>query len=59
MIDVKKIREDFPMYKNFHPKNGYPLTYLDNAATTLKKRITQVLPLILIAVIMSLLMMLM
>lgn len=36
MIDVKKIREDFPMYKNFHPKNGYPLTYLDNAATTFK-----------------------
>lgn len=24
------------MYKNFHPKNGYPLTYLDNAATTFK-----------------------
>ena len=67
MIDVKKIREDFPMYKNFHPKNGYPLTYLDNAATTFKpwevikaeEAYYTSFTAILIAVIMSLLMMLM
>ncbi len=33
-FDVNKIREDFPV---LHQKvNGYPLTYLDNAATTQK-----------------------
>ena len=33
-LDVKKIRQDFPMLKN--RMNGHPLVYLDNAATTQK-----------------------
>ncbi|WP_262899767.1 aminotransferase class V-fold PLP-dependent enzyme [Robertkochia flava] len=32
MIDVKSIREDFPILKR--EINGYPLVYLDNAATS-------------------------
>ncbi len=35
MIDVKKIREDFPML-NGKTMHGKPLIYLDNGATTLK-----------------------
>lgn len=38
MLDVKKIREDFPIYKN-HENDKLPLVYLDNAATTLKPKI--------------------
>ena len=37
MIDVNKIRDDFPL---LHQKmNGMPLVYLDNAATTQKPRV--------------------
>ena len=36
MIDVKKIRPDFPMYRKGGLYKGLPLTYLDNAATTFK-----------------------
>ena len=36
MIDVKKIREDFPMYKENLKMQGHPLVFLDNAATTFK-----------------------
>jgi len=36
MINVKKIREDFPMYKNVPTMSGHPLCYFDNAATTFK-----------------------
>ena len=32
MIDIKSIREDFPILKR--KVNGYPLVYLDNAATS-------------------------
>ncbi|XLS29381.1 aminotransferase class V-fold PLP-dependent enzyme [Flavobacteriaceae bacterium M23B6Z8] len=32
MLDVQKIREDFPILKR--KVNGYPLVYLDNAATS-------------------------
>lgn len=35
MLDVKKIREDFPMLKN-KSKKGYDIIYFDNAATTFK-----------------------
>ena len=35
MQDVKQIRKDFPML-NGKMMNGYPLVYLDNAATTFK-----------------------
>lgn len=35
MIDVEKIRKDFPMLKN-QSKKGYPIIYFDNAATTFK-----------------------
>ena len=34
MLDVLKIREDFPMLKK--TMHGKPLIYLDNGATTLK-----------------------
>lgn len=36
MIDVKKIREDFPMIKNKPMMQGKPLVFLDNASTTFK-----------------------
>ncbi|HBD05967.1 MAG TPA: cysteine desulfurase [Firmicutes bacterium] len=36
MIDVNKIREDFPMFKNYKTAEGKPIVYLDNAATTFK-----------------------
>ncbi len=36
MIDVAKIRKDFPMYSKGGLYRGLPLTYLDNAATTFK-----------------------
>ena len=32
MIDVKKIRKDFPILER--QVNGYPLVYFDNAATS-------------------------
>ncbi|WP_249029801.1 aminotransferase class V-fold PLP-dependent enzyme [Tannockella kyphosi] len=35
MIDVQKIREDFPIFKSC-TMQGKPLVYLDNGATTLK-----------------------
>ena len=38
MINVKKIREDFPMYKNVPTMSNQPLVYFDNAATTFKPR---------------------
>ncbi|MBI2598479.1 MAG: aminotransferase class V-fold PLP-dependent enzyme, partial [Candidatus Diapherotrites archaeon] len=34
MLDVKKIKEDFPIFKR--EINGRPLVYLNNAATTQK-----------------------
>ncbi len=37
MLDVKKIREDFPIYKN-HKNDSKPFIYLDNAATTFKPK---------------------
>jgi len=36
MIDIKKIRKDFPMYQNVPTMSNHPLVYLDNAATTFK-----------------------
>ncbi|MCS7155161.1 MAG: cysteine desulfurase [Bacteroidota bacterium] len=36
MLDVERIREDFPLLT--HPPGGKPLAYLDNAATTQKPR---------------------
>lgn len=36
MIDVKKIRQDFPMYRNGTLMQGKPLIWLDNASTTFK-----------------------
>ncbi|MFA6796001.1 MAG: cysteine desulfurase [Bacilli bacterium] len=36
MINAKKIREDFPMYKNVPTMSNQPLVYFDNAATTFK-----------------------
>lgn len=38
MIDVKKIRQDFPMYKNVPTMSDQPLVYFDNAATTFKPK---------------------
>ena len=35
MLDVKNIRNDFPMLKN-KSKKGYDIIYMDNAATTFK-----------------------
>ena len=37
MLDVKKIRKDFPMLDN-KTMQGKPLVYLDNASTTFKPR---------------------
>ena len=37
MLDVLKIREDFPMLKK--TMHGKPLIYLDNGATTLKPNV--------------------
>lgn len=37
MLDVNKIRKDFPIYEN-HKNDKVPLVYLDNAATTLKPK---------------------
>jgi len=36
MFEVEKIREDFPILER--EINGYPLVYLDNAATTQKPK---------------------
>ncbi len=36
MLDTKKIREDFPMYKNYKTMQGKRFCYLDNAATSFK-----------------------
>ncbi|MFA6862174.1 MAG: aminotransferase class V-fold PLP-dependent enzyme [Bacilli bacterium] len=36
MIDVKKIRQDFPMYRKDSKYGNLPLHYLDNAATSFK-----------------------
>lgn len=36
MIDTKKIRNDFPMYRNKTLMQGKPLVWLDNASTTFK-----------------------
>ena len=36
MFDPKKIREDFPMYRNQLQMQGRPLVWLDNASTTFK-----------------------
>ena len=37
MLDVKKIRQDFPMLDN-KVMQGHPLVYFDSAATSLKPR---------------------
>ncbi len=37
MLDLKRIRQDFPILQE--KINGYPLAYLDNAATTQKPRL--------------------
>jgi cysteine desulfurase/selenocysteine lyase len=36
MLDVEKIRKDFPMLSREHIIQGHPLVYLDNAATMFK-----------------------
>ena len=36
MIDPKKIRQDFPMYRNNVTMQKKPLIWLDNASTTFK-----------------------
>ena len=36
MIDIQKIRQDFPMYRNQVEMQGKPLVWLDNASTTFK-----------------------
>ena len=36
MIDVKKIREDFPMFENYKTMQDNRFVYLDNAATSFK-----------------------
>ncbi|MBP5216830.1 MAG: cysteine desulfurase [Bacilli bacterium] len=36
MIDVKKIREDFPMLRSHQKMQGHDLVWLDNASTTFK-----------------------
>lgn len=36
MIDTKKIKQDFPMFKNYPTMQGKRFCYLDNAATTFK-----------------------
>jgi selenocysteine lyase/cysteine desulfurase len=35
-IDVKKIRADFPMFRNGIKMQGHDLVFLDNASTTFK-----------------------
>lgn len=35
-LDVMKIREDFPMFKNNPTMNNHPMVYLDNGATSFK-----------------------
>ena len=37
MLDVKKIRKDFPMLDN-KIMQGHPLVYFDSAATSLKPK---------------------
>lgn len=39
MIDVKKIRKDFPILNNQTKMQGQPLCFLDNASTTLKPQV--------------------
>lgn len=36
MLDVNKIRKDFPMYRNSLTMQGKPLVFLDNSSTTFK-----------------------
>ena len=36
MLDVKKIRQDFPMLREEKTMQGHPLVFLDNASTTFK-----------------------
>lgn len=36
MLDIKKIRGDFPMYENYKTMQGKRFCYLDNAATSFK-----------------------
>ena len=36
MFDVKKIRQDFAMFRNNPKMQGHPLVFLDNASTTFK-----------------------
>ena len=36
MFDIKKIRDDFPMFKNNKEMQGHRFCYLDNAATSFK-----------------------
>ena len=36
MLDVKKIRQDFPMLRGEKTMQGHPLVFLDNASTTFK-----------------------
>lgn len=36
MFDVKKVRQDFPMFRNEIKMQGKPLIWLDNASTTFK-----------------------
>ncbi len=39
MLDVEKIRQDFPMLKNKTMMHGKPFIYLDSNATTLKPKV--------------------
>lgn len=39
MLDVEKIRQDFPMLRNKVQMHGHPLIYIDNGATTLKPQV--------------------
>lgn len=36
MFDVKKVRQDFAMFRNYSKMQGQPLVFLDNASTTFK-----------------------
>ena len=36
MLDLDKIRSDFPMLRNHIQMQGKPLVWLDNASTTFK-----------------------
>lgn len=40
MIDVKKIKEDFPIFENYKKDTGHELVYLDNAASSQTPRQT-------------------